>query len=340
MWKSLLKQDPLPWLLEESDPGVRYLALRDLLDLADDDPRLRLAREKAHREGPIAEVLDAMQPEGYWEKPGPGYGPKYKSTVWAIILLAQLGARVEEDERIPRACNYLIEQALAPQGQFSYNGAPGGTFDCLQGNLTGSLLAMGYADPRLEKAVDWLARSQTGEGVAPVGTKDALLRYYASKCGPNFSCGGTVKQPCAWGAVKVMMALGKIPPEWQTETVRKAISLGLDFLFSVDPVTANYPTGQDGKPNSSWWKFGFPVFYITDILQISEALAALGHAADPHLQNIIQYILSKQNEEGRWTFEYDYTGKTWGVYGVKKQPNKWVTLRALRVLKAAYAGNQ
>jgi hypothetical protein len=31
--------------------------------------------------------------------------------------------------------------------------------------------------------------------------------------------------------------------------------------------------------------------------------------------------------------EYDYAGKTWGDYGEKKQANKWVTLRALRVLK-------
>jgi len=33
--------------------------------------------------------------------------------------------------------------------------------------------------------------------------------------------------------------------------------------------------------------------------------------------------------------EYSYTGKTWGDFGPKKMPNKWVTLRALRVLKYA-----
>jgi hypothetical protein len=33
--------------------------------------------------------------------------------------------------------------------------------------------------------------------------------------------------------------------------------------------------------------------------------------------------------------EYDYTGKTWVDFGPKKQPNPWVTIRALRVLKAA-----
>ena len=33
-----------------------------------------------------------------------------------------------------------------------------------------------------------------------------------------------------------------------------------------------------------------------------------------------------------WLLEYDYTGKTWVDFGLKKQPNKWVTLRALRLL--------
>jgi len=35
------------------------------------------------------------------------------------------------------------------------------------------------------------------------------------------------------------------------------------------------------------------------------------------------------------THPFDYNGKTWVNFGVKKKPNKWVTLRALRVLKAA-----
>ena len=32
-WKSQLRSDSLQWLLESDNPGVRYLALRDLLDM-------------------------------------------------------------------------------------------------------------------------------------------------------------------------------------------------------------------------------------------------------------------------------------------------------------------
>ena len=106
-------------------------------------------------------------------------------------------------------------------------------------------------------------------------------------------------------------------------------------MLSVDPVQATYPTRNNQKPSPNWWKFGFPVFYVTDLLQLVEALVALGYGADPRLSNALEFIREKQDADGRWAFDYDYyTGKTWIAFGEKKQPNKWVTLRALRVLKA------
>ena len=335
-WQNQLRKDSLPWLLEPQSPGVRYLALRDLLDLSPDDRELRSARNAAHRDGPIAEILSHMDNEGYWVKPGPGYNPKYRSTVWAMTLLAQLGASVHEDKRIERACKYLIDHALAEGGQFTMiaSGASSGTADCIQGNLLWSLMELGFDDPRLNKAYEWMARTVTGDGIAPMQEKDAPVRYYAGKCGPTFACGANNKLPCAWGGVKVMLAFGKLPVDRRTSLIRKAIKHGVDFFFSVDPATAVYPCGYAEKPSGNWWKFGFPVFYVSDILQIAEALVGLGYGNDPRLSNTLDLIREKQDSEGRWPMEYDYTGKTWIDFGKKKQPNKWVTLRALRSLKS------
>jgi hypothetical protein len=334
-WKSQLLKDSVPWLLEHNNPGVRYLALRDLLDLSPDDRELKSARKVAHKEGPIAEVLSKMNKDGYWVKPGPGYNPKYSSTVWSIILLAQLGASVNEDKRIEQACKYVLDN-MATGGQFttSSSGAPSGTIDCLQGNLCWALMEMGVDDPRLKTAYEWMARTVTGEGIAPVGDKEAPVRYYAYKCGPTFACGANNKLPCAWGGVKVMLALGRLPVKQRTPLIKRAIKQGVDFLFSVDPVTAKYPVGFGDKPSGNWWKFGFPVFYVTDLLQIAEVLVGLGYGSDPRLSNTLDLIREKQDSEGRWALEYDYTGKTWIDFGKKKQPNKWVTLRALRILKS------
>jgi hypothetical protein len=224
-WLEELKGDPLPWLLEADDPGARYLALRDLLDRAPDDPELAAARKAAHGEGPLAAILKEMNEEGYWVQPGPGYSPKYRSTVWSVILLAQLGGSAAADGRIRRACDYVLDHALLPDGRFTLSGAaPSGNIDCLQGNLCAALVDL-----------------------------------------------------------------------------------------------------------------GFPVFYVTDLLQIAEALAGLGYGADPRLARTLALIRDKQDDRGRWPLEYHYTGKTWLDFGERKRPSKWVTLRALRVLKAVHA---
>jgi hypothetical protein len=238
------------------------------------------------------------------------------------------------DKRLATACSYLLEHAMTKDGHFTINGAPSGTIDCMQGNLCAALLDLGSEDPRLDKAFEWMARSVTGDGVAPMEDKTAPLRYYAGKCGPEFACGANNKLPCAWGAVKVMLAFSKLPKKKRTALIDKAINAGIDFLFSKDPAKADYPCGYNAKPSGNWWKFGFPVFYVTDLLQNVEALVGLGYGKDPRLENALTVIRDKQDAQGRWLMEYDYTGKTWINFGAKKQPNKWVTLRALRVLKA------
>ena len=323
---------PLQWLLEPEDPGVRYLALRDLVKTGATE--LAAARKDAHSGGPIAKVLAKMKKEGYWVKPGAGYYPKYTGTVWSVILLAQLGASIELDARIARACDYVLDHTLTKDGHFTVNGLPSGTADCLQGNLCAALTDLGCQDPRLDKAFEWMARSVTGEGVAPMQDKTAPVRYYAGKCGPNFACGSNNKQPCAWGGVKVMLAFGKLPKKKKTRLIDSAIQRGVDVLLSHDPACADYPCGYSSKPSRNWWKFGFPVFYVTDLLQNVEALMALGYGTDSRLEHALETIREKQDARGCWPLDYDYTGKTWVDFGPKSQPNKWVTWRAARVLQA------
>lgn len=154
----------MDWLLAGENPGTRYLALRDLCGLPADDPELLAAQQAAHAHGPIAAVLEHMHPDGYWSQLGPGYNPKYFSSVWSLILLSQLGASAALDERIQRACAYILEAGLTIHGQFSASGAPSGTADCLHGNLCEALVSLGYDDPRLEQAYEWMARSLTARG--------------------------------------------------------------------------------------------------------------------------------------------------------------------------------
>ena len=341
IWKDMLRDDPLPWLLEPdtNQPPVRCFTLRDILEHDEHDPEVKEAKAAIMRSGPIPLILTAQEQEGYWDKPGPGYGPKYRGTQWAIVFMAQLGADGTHP-RVHAGCEYVLSHAIAGNGSLSMNGTPSGFVHCMAGNLGTALINLGWlTDQRLQAAIEWVAQTITGDGVADSTSRDTDKRYYKSgTCGPLFACAANAGQPCAWGAVKAMLALGKVPTANRTPTIQQAIESGVEFLLSKDPALADYPHPWADKPSRSWFQFGYPVGYVTDMLQNLEALVALGKASDPRLAPALELVRNKQDACGRWPMEYTYNGKTWVDIEEKGQPSKWVTLRALRVLKAAYPG--
>lgn len=324
-WRSALNGDPVPWLLEAETPAVRHLALRWLLDEPEDAPSVRRARAAAMRVEPIAPTLAAQHPDGYWVAPGAGYGPKYTGTVWSLMFLDQVGADAR-DRRIQRACRYVLEHTQAPEGGFGFHGTNSSAVHCLHGNLLSALIGFGWLDDdRVRAAVDWQVSAITGEGNAP-------WHPWATS-GPGFACGINGGLPCAWGAIKGVRGLARIPPRRRTRSVRRALDVGVEFLLSRDPATADYPAKTRVSPK--WFTFGFPSGYVADVLQELEVLAELGHARDPRLANAIELVLSKQDHEGRWRNENAYAGTTWVPFERTRSPSKWVTLRACRVLKAS-----
>ena len=337
-WLDRLSADPLPWLLESdpSNPAIRFFALTQLAGHPEDDPEVREARRAVMATGPVPAMLAQQAPEGYWVEPGPGYAAKYRGTIWQVIFLAQLGAD-GDDERVRAGCDYVLEYNRSSYGGFSFTGTPAGMIHCIQGNLCAALLDLGFwGDARLAEAVDWLARSVTGEGIAPAVEARAPVRYFLSgNCAPGFACAANNRLPCAWGAVKVMLAMGKVSSFARTPAVRSAIEMGIHFLLGHDPAVADYPAGYADKPSSSWFKLGYPIGYVTDVLQNLDALAGLGCAADARMTPALEWLLGKQDPRGQWKLEYTYNGKTWADVEEKGAPSKWVTLRALRVLRAA-----
>ena len=326
----------LDWLLEPEDPGVRHLALRDLLRLDPADPELVAARAAAMRTDPIASILAAQHPEGYWVKPGAGYGPKYSGTTWQVVFLEQLGAD-GDDPRVRAACDYLIGHTQSTSGGFGYKAGervppPSTVVHCLNGNLVRALVRLGWAaDPRVQRAIAWEAEAVTGEG---------NMHFNAATPGPGFRCGVNGGEPCGWGAAKGLLGLAAVPSALRTPAVERAIALGVEFLLSVDPSTAMYPmSAGNTRPNSSWFKLGFPLGYVADVLQVLEALVEAGAAGDPRLARAVEWLLGQRDRDGRWRNRYSYAGKLVKDIDRQGQPSKWVTLRACRVLRAVGEAN-
>jgi hypothetical protein len=108
-----------------------------------------------------------MEKEDFWVKPGVGYSPLYSATMWSIVLLAQLGATIDINERIATAYAYVPDHGLTKHGQFAASSSPSGTQDCFQGILCYALRELGCQDPRLDAAYEYMTRSITGESIAP-----------------------------------------------------------------------------------------------------------------------------------------------------------------------------
>lgn len=331
-WTSLLRADPVPWLLEDDTPAVRQLALRGLLDRAVEDPDVVLARAAAMKASPIAPILVAQNPAGWWVAPGPGYVPKYTATTWQLIFLGQMGAD-GTDARVRAGCEYVLEHTQTSSGAFGVGirregvPPPSRALHCLNGNLLRALIDFGWLeDERVQRSVAWQAAAIGG---------DASVRYVGYVSGPGFRCYANEGNPCAWGATKALLALVSIPIELRNPAVQRAIDAGVDFLLSRDPALADYPTAsRRTTPNGSWFKLGFPSGYVADVLQVLEALVAAGAAADPRLRNAVTWLLDRQDAEGRWSNDQAHVSRM--VVNVDRQgrPSKWVTLRACRVLKA------
>jgi hypothetical protein len=278
-------------------------------------------------------ILDAQSPDGYWIKPEGGYGGSYRTTLWQIIFLAALAAD-GQDERVRRGCVHLLSHHAATTGAFSYGPRPipSHALYCYNGDLLWALHRLGFADDeRVQAALSWLCKAITGGD----GGHDGVRYYQSGTAGPGFVCAANGKLPCAWGANKSMKALTAIPQHKRTPLVQRALDAGVEFLLSHDPTVADYPYVE--RVNSSWFNFGFPLSYGSDVLETVEVLTAAGYGQDSRLQNALRFILEKQDDQGRWIMDKSLNGKMWVDIETKGQPSKWITLRTLRVLKRMQA---
>jgi hypothetical protein len=332
-WKSVLKADPIDWLLEKSNPSVRYFTLIELLDRTQDDSEVKDARDDIMSIGTVPKILAVQKEGGYWEKPRMFYTFKYKGTVWQLIILAELEAD-GKDERARKACEFIIENSQDHEsGSFSVwpnvragGGRYSGVLPCLTGNIVWSLIRLGYLDdPRVKRGIDWIAafqRYDDGEMQPLKGLPYDRLT----------SCFG--KHSCHMGVVKSLKALAEIPPEKRSNEVMASIEHGAEYLLKHRIYKRSHDLTRVSKPG--WLRLGFPLMYQTDILEILGILTKLGYK-DERLKEAFDIVISKQDQEGRWKLESTFNGKFQTNIEQGGKQSKWITLKALVVIKKSYS---
>ena len=74
--------------------------------------------------------------------------------------------------------------------------------------------------------------------------------------------------------------------------------------------------------------------YQTDVLEILLILTRLGYR-DERLREALDLVAAKADAQGRWALQQTFNGRFVVDIEVKGEPSRWVTLRALEVLRAA-----
>lgn len=318
----------LNWLLDPEDMLVRHSTLVELLGRNADDLEVTKSRRAMMQSSSVQKILDKQKPEGYWQKPEDFYiRSKYKGTVWNVILLAEMGAD-GSDERIQRACEFLLQWSQDREsGAFAFNGtAEGGRHDqvgpCLTGNLIWSMIRFGKLDdPRIKKGIDWIATYQRADDGVRGVPKEWPYHYR--------NCWG--RHTCMMGVVKGLKALAEIPQAERSLAVKNKISELSEFILTHHLFQGSHHPGKIAK--ESWVKFGFPLFWTTDALEMLEILIRLG-IRDDRMLNAVRLLQSKQDDSGRWLQEGDYfNGRMLVKFEKSGEPSKRITLKALKILK-------
>ena len=201
---------------------------------------------------------------------------------------------VPPDERTRRGCEFVLSKPWLPTRR------PVCIVPCYTANCLRFLAHFGYGDdPHVDEG--WRAIIERLE------RDDGLICWYQKQ------------RPCHWLAVKALWAFAAAPAG---QDVRAVIARTAEALLSHD-------FDFEGE-EARWLRFGFPWYFQSDLLDALEALAACGYAADSRFRALAQHVVDKQQDDGRWLKE---AGSTAGRIEHKGRPSKWITLKALRVLK-------
>jgi hypothetical protein len=306
----------MEWLTEESQPAVRCVAMRDLLETSEGD--LREARRAIPSRGWVRDILRKRLPGGYWVDGEDLYRPKYYSTNWMLLILSDLG--------VTRELPWLAESAEMWRDRFA---KPDGGFDmgdpselCLTGNTARALVKFGYADDRLvRRAFEWLVRNQKPDG--------------------GWQCRALARNGVIDGW-EGMSAFAVHPRQSWTRSMKAAVDRGCEFYLERRLL-------RQRARYDPWYRLHFPYHYY-DLLVGLEFITELGRGDDPRAAPALVLLRKKRRRDGRWLVDavhpdYLNAGKLPKWFPKHKdalrpfsleaagEPSKMITLRALRVLK-------
>jgi hypothetical protein len=308
------------WLLD-SDPSIRWQVMLDLLDAP--DSAWRPERAKVETEGWGARLLDCEDEDGQWAG-GPfvpsGFdfrewqevGQPWTATAFVLTQLREFGLDPSSD-RARRAV-----ELVGANSRWDHAGEPywdGEVDECINGRLVAD---GAYFGVDVAPIVCRLAGERLDDGGWNCERASGSVRS-------SFASTINVLE----GLLEYERATGGTPES------RAARASGEEYLLKRS-LFRRLSTGEPA--DEQFLRFLHPNRSRYDILRALDyfraAAGLTGAAPDRRLGEAVEVVRASRLEAGTWLLDWTLPGRVWfDVDDGAGQPSRWVTLRAMRVLR-------
>lgn len=307
----------LDWLMA-GDPAIRWQVLRDLRDA----PAEEVARERARvaREGWGRRLLDLQHADGTWaggafvpagftREAWQAEGQPWTATFPTLMLLLELGVD-PLDPAVVAAVDRVADQVRWDEGGQRF--FEGETEPCINGRVV-----------RLG--------AEHGRDVGPV--VDRLLDERLADGGWNCRAPAHSHVTSFDTTINVLEGL----QAWRRradafDRLDEAIAEAEAYLLDR-ALFRRRTTGEVADPG--FLELSFPTEWHHDVLRALDYLRSTGRPPDPRCAEALDHVAAKRGEDGRWRLDRVHRGRVHFAMEAPGEPSRWITLRALRVLRWA-----
>jgi hypothetical protein len=306
-------KDQVDWLLD-ADPAIRWQVLRDLTDAAPDE--VAAERARVEREGWGARLLALEGADGLWDGgacfpaayAGGEPGQPWTATMHTLQTLQIFGLD-PASEAARRAVKLVAENGRWEHaGQRYFDGE---VEPCINGRTieTGAYFGVDVAP-----IVDRILGERLADGGWNCETENGSVRS-------SFDTTINVLD----GLLAFERATGG------SAAVREARRGGEEYLLERN-LFRRKSTGE--VVDATYLDFAFPYYWRYDVLRALDYFRHSGAEPDPRMSEAVEVVRSKRQPDGRWLLDRIHPGRVhFALEGGLREPSRWNTLRALRVLR-------
>ena len=319
---------PTEWLLE-GPPWVQYRARLDLAGQPEDARQVLAARQAVTADQQVQTLVADL---AAWPGPPLRRHNDASHLLHKLVFVADLGLRAGDpgmDQIIESTLDRRSSQGV-PQILFNIPSRYGGTGEdqlgwmlCDSPLVLYALLKLGLSDDRRGEAAVRHLLGLIRENGWPCAVAPELGKFR----GP-----GRKADPCPYATLLMLKVLSQ-PPGLRDSSACRA---GAETLLSL------WEQRKERRPylfamGTDFAKLKTPLIWY-DILHVTDVLTQFPWLReDNRLREMVQIVKAKADERGRFTSESVWRAWREWDFGQKRNPSRWVTLVAQRMLKRANA---